>query len=42
MWEKYIKIRQAILPPLIIVTAILVLGILEYFFGLGPDRISGW
>lgn len=42
MWDKYMKIRNAILPPLVVVTLIVVLGMLEHSFGLGPDRISGW
>lgn len=42
MWEKYMKVRSRVLPPLIFVTALIVLGMFEHFFGLGPDRISGW
>lgn len=42
MWDKYMKVRKAILPYLIIVTVLVALGMAEYFFGLGPDRISGW
>lgn len=33
-WQLYMKVRSYVLPYLVIVTAVVVLGMLEYYFGV--------